>query len=44
MKLEPYQYEPSKKNSNSENHLAEEQKGNEIVANQSEAILDGVPT
>ena len=36
MKLGPYQYEPSKKNSSSENHLAEEEQGNEIAVSQSE--------
>ena len=34
MKLEPYQYDPLKKNFSSENYLAEEKKGNEIVASQ----------
>ena len=36
MKLGSCQYEPLKKNSSSENHLEEEEKGNEIVASQSE--------
>ena len=36
MKLEPYKYGPLKKSSSSENYLVEEEKGNEIVASQSE--------
>ena len=36
MKIEPYQYEPLKKNSSSENHLAEKKNRNEIVASQLE--------
>ena len=36
MKLEPCQYKSLKKNPSSENNLAEEEKGNEIVASQSE--------